>query len=192
MQTKDTITLNIPHLSAEGFVELCLANQDLQLERDATGEIMIMPPTFPWTGKQNFNLYVQLGIWIERTGLGIGFDSSTDFTLPNGAVRSPDVSWVSKQRWEALTLKQQKEEFSPLSPDFVLELPSSSYSLEKLRAKMHEYINNQVRLAWLMDSGIKRVEVYRQGGDVEVLESPATLSGEDVLPGFVLDLGKIW
>ncbi|HEY9603635.1 MAG TPA: Uma2 family endonuclease [Allocoleopsis sp.] len=188
----NTITLTIPHLNPEGFLELCKANQDLQLELTATGEVIIMPPTFPWTGKQNFGIIAQLGAWIERTGLGFGFDSSSGFTLPNGAVRSPDASWVSHERWEALSEIQQKEEFSPLSPDFVVELRSSSDSLKKLREKMQEYIDNGVRLGWLIDSTTKQVRIYRPGQDVEVLESPATLSGEDVLPGFVLDLHKVW
>ncbi len=188
----DTITLTIPRLSAEGFLELCQANQDLQLERSATGEVIIMPPTFSWTGKQNSGLNAQLWNWNDQTGLGIVFDSSTGFTLPNSAVRSPDASWVSNERWEALTESQQKEEFSPLSPDFVVELRSSSDSLKKLREKMQEYIDNGVRLGWLIDSTTQKVEIYRLGQDVEVLESPATLSGEDVLPRFVLDLGKLW
>jgi len=188
----DTITLTIPRLSAQGFLELCQANQDLQLERTATGEVIIMPPTFPWTGKQNFSLYIQLGVWNERTGLGVGFDSSAGFTLPNGAVRSPDVSWVSNERWEALSETQQKEEFSPLSPDFVVELRSSSDSLKKLREKMQEYIDNGVRSGWLIDTTKKQVDIYRLGQDVEVLQAPTTLSGEDVLPGFVLDLNKVW
>ncbi len=188
----DTITLTIPRLTPESFLELCQANRDLQLERSATGEVIIMPPTFPWTGKQNFGLIGQLWAWIDRTGLGYGFDSSTGFTLPNGAVRSPDASWVSNERWEALSETQQKEEFSPLSPDFVVELRSSSDSLKKLREKMQEYIDNRVRLGWLIDTTNKQVEIYHLGHDVEVLQSPTTLSGEDVLPGFVLDLNKVW
>ncbi|MGA9381971.1 MAG: Uma2 family endonuclease [Phormidium sp.] len=188
----DAIALTIPNLDAKGFVELCQANQNLRLELTARGEIIIMPPTYPWTGKQNFGLVAQLGAWIQRTGLGIGFDSSTGFTLPNGAVRSPDVSWVSNERWEALTETQQKEEFSPLSPDFVVELRSSSDSLKKLREKMQEYMENGVRLGWLIDGKTKQVEIYRQGKDVEVLVSPTTVSGEDVLPGFVLDLTQVW
>lgn len=188
----NAITLTIPRLSAEGFLELCKANQDLQLELTATGEVIIMPPTFPWTGKQNFGLIGQIWAWIERTGLGFGFDSSTGFTLPNSAIRSPDASWVSHERWEGLSESQQKEEFSPLSPDFVVELRSSSDSLKKLREKMQEYIDNGVRLGWLIDSTTKQVEIYRPGQDVEVLESPAMLSGEGVLPGYVLDLGKVW
>ncbi|MFB2881475.1 Uma2 family endonuclease [Floridanema aerugineum] len=188
----DAIALTIPHLNAKGFVELCQANQNLRLERTATGEIIIMPPTYPWTGQQNSGLNAQLWLWNRQTGLGITFDSSTGFTLPNGAVRSPDVSWVSNERWETLTETQQKEEFSPLSPDFVVELRSSSDSLKKLREKMQEYMENAVRLGWLIDGKTKEVEIYRQGQDVEVLGSPTTVSGEDVLPGFVLDLTQVW
>jgi len=188
----NAITLTIPRLSAEGFLELCKANQDLQLELTATGEVIIMPPTFSWTGKQNSGLNAQLWNWNDKAGLGIVFDSSTGFTLPNGAVRSPDGSWVSNERWEALTEIQQREEFSPISPDFIVELRSSSDSLKKLREKMQEYIDNEVRLGWLIDFTTKQVWIYRQGQDVEVLESPATLSGEGVLPEFVLDLNKVW
>jgi Uma2 family endonuclease len=188
----NTITVNIPNLSAEGFVELCEANQDLQLERAATGEVIVMPPTYPWTGKKNFSLIGQLDAWNERAGLGIGFDSSTGFTLPNGAIKSPDVSWVSNQQWDALTQTQQQQEFSPVAPDFVVELCSESDSLKKLKEKMQEYIDNGVRLGWLIDPKMKTVEIYRQGCDVEVLQSPYSLSGEDVLPGFELNLNKIW
>ncbi|MBC6418705.1 MAG: Uma2 family endonuclease [Prochloron sp. SP5CPC1] len=188
----EAIPLTIPSLTPKGFVELCQANQDLNLERDAAGEVILMSPTFPWTGQQNFSLYVQLGIWIDRTGLGIGFDSSTGFTLPNGAVRSPDVSWVSNEHWRRLTESQKKEEFSPLAPDFVVELRSKSDSLQKLQSKMVEYRENGVKLGWLIDSGNKRVEIYRPSLDVEVLTSPTNLSGENILPGFVLNLEKIW
>lgn len=186
------ITLTIPRLSAEGFLELCKANQDLNLELTATGDLLIMPPTHSWTGKQNFGLNGQLWAWNDQTGLGLGFDSSTGFTLPNSAVRSPDASWVSNERWEMLTEIQQKEEFSPISPDFVVELRSSSDSLKKLREKMQEYIDNGVRLGWLIDTTQKQVEISRIGQDVEILESPNTLSGENILPGFMLDLNKVW
>lgn len=130
--------------------------------------------------------------WNDQADLGLVFDSSTGFTLPNGAVRSPDSSWVSNERWEALTETQQKEEFSPLSPDFAVELRSSSDSLKKLREKMQEYMDNEVCLGWLIDSTTKQVEIYRPGREAEILESPATLSGEDVLPEFVLNLNKVW
>lgn len=188
----NAITLTIPHLNAEGFVELCQANQDLRLERAATGEVIIMPPTYPWTGKQNSGIIGQLWVWNNRTGLGIVFDSSTGFTLPNGAVKSPDASWVSNDRWSALTETQQKQEFSPIAPDFVVELRSSSDTLKQLREKMREYIDNGVRLGWLIDPKTKLLEIYRQGQEIEVLESPTTLSGEDVLPGFELNLNQVW
>jgi Uma2 family endonuclease len=188
----NTITLNIPHLSAENFVELCQANQDLQLERAATGEVILMAPTYPSTGKRNSGLNAQLWNWNDRTNLGIVFDSSTGFTLPNGAVKSPDVSWVSNQQWDALTETQQQEQFSPIAPDFVVELRSENDSLKKLREKMQEYMDNGVRLGWLIDPKTKTVEIYRLGQDVEILESPITLSGEDVLPEFELNLSKIW
>jgi Uma2 family endonuclease len=192
MQLTKNITFTIPHLTIEGFKEICIANQNLQLEREATGEITIMPPTFPWTGKQNSGLNAQLWLWNDRTGLGIVFDSSTGFTLPNGAVRSPDVSWISNQRWSELSETQQKKEFSPIAPDFVIELRSSSDSLSKLQAKMQEYLDNRVNLGWLIDTTNQQVEIYRQGKSVETLVSPAKLSGEGVLPEFVLDLKKIW
>lgn len=191
MQPMNAITLNIPHLTAESFVELCQANQDLRMERAATGEVIFMPPTTPWTGKRNGDLYGELWLWNRQTGLGVTFESSTGFTLPNGAVKSPDASWVSNERWEALTVEEQQK-FSRLSPDFVVELRSESDSIKKLREKMQEYIDNGVRLGWLIDPKTKQVEIYRSGQDVEVLQSPTTLSGEDVLPGFVLDLNQVW
>ncbi len=143
-------------------------------------------------GKKNFSLIYQLASWIEKTGLGIGFDSSTGFTLPNGAVYSPDASWVSNDKWDGLTQQQREEEFSPFAPDFVVELRSSSDSLKKLQKKMAEYIENGVRLGWLIDPKNKTIEIYRQGKEVEILESPETVSAEDVLPGFELNLNKIW
>lgn len=187
----NSITLNIPHLTSEGFVELCQANQDLRMERAATGEVIFMPPTTPWTGKRNGDLYGELWLWNRQTGLGVTFESSTGFTLPNGAVKSPDASWVSNERWEALTEEEQRQ-FSHLSPDFVVELRSSSDSLKKLQEKMQEYIDNGVRLGWLIDPKTKQVEIYRPGQDVQVFHSPTTVSGEDVLPGFELNLNKVW
>ncbi len=187
----NSIALNIPKLDAEGFKQLCLANENLQLERASTGEVIIMPLRYPFTSSQNSAIIAQLAIWIEKTGLGIGLDSSTGFTLANGAVYSPDASWVSNEQWNGLTQQQREEEFSPLAPDFVVELRSSSDSLKKLQKKMAEYIENGVRLGWLIDPKNKIVEIYRQG-KVEILESPATVSGEDVLPGFELNLNKIW
>ncbi|AFZ15329.1 protein of unknown function DUF820 [Crinalium epipsammum PCC 9333] len=188
----NTFTIAIPKITPEQFLEICQANQDLRLELTASGEVIIMPPTFPWTGQINSRLNAQLWNWNDRTNLGIVFDSSTGFTLPNSAVRSPDASWVSNERWNSLTETQKKSEFSPIAPDFVIELRSSSDAIKTLREKMQEYIDNGVRLAWLIDPQTKQVEIYRQNQQVEVLNSPDTVNGEDVLPGFVLNLNKIW
>ncbi|KZL48200.1 hypothetical protein A2T98_19155 [Nodularia spumigena CENA596] len=190
------IAVNIPNtltlqVSYEQFVDLALANRDLQLERTATGELIIMPPTGSDTGNKNLDIEGQLWLWNRQNKLGKAFNSSTGFRLPNGANRSPDAAWVSKQRWDALTLEQQ-ETFAPICPDFVLELRSKTDSLEKLQAKMREYIENGAGLGWLIDRKNQRVEIYRRGRNVEVLDHPVSLSGEDVLPGFVLDLTEVW
>lgn len=190
------ILLSIPPaltltVTREQFVELAIANRELQLERTARGELIVNPPTGGDTGKRNFNIAGQIWVWNQQTKLGEAFDSSTGFHLPNGADRSPDVSWVCQERWDALTPKQ-KESFIPLCPDFVVELRSKSDNMEPLRVKMREYMNNGARLGWLIDRKNRKVEIYRQNREVEVLENPASLSGEDVLPGFVLDLKEVW
>ncbi|MBD2337144.1 Uma2 family endonuclease [Calothrix sp. FACHB-156] len=177
-------------LTDEQFFQLCQKNRDYRFERTASGELLIMPPTGSDTGNRNFDIVVELGIWNKQTKLGKGFDSSTGFTLPNGAERSPDVSWVKIERWNALTPEQQQK-FAPICPDFVVELRSPSDSLKDLQDKMQEYIENGARLGWLIDRKNKRVEIYRPGKDVEILDNPESLSGEDVLPGFVLHLQQI-
>ncbi|MBE9186364.1 Uma2 family endonuclease [Microcoleus sp. LEGE 07076] len=190
--TAITLNLNsIIKLTSEQFYQLCESNPDLKLERSANGELIAMPPTGGETGKRNSKLNLQVGIWNEQTELGEVFDSSTGFTLPNKADRSPDASWVEKSRWQALT-PEQREKFIPLCPDFVIELVSPSDSLKKTQEKMQEYIENGCRLGWLINRKKREVEIYRLGRSVEVLQSPQTLSGEDVLPGFVLNLQKIW
>ncbi|SRR5579883_859085 len=178
-------------VSHEQFQQLASVNRDLRLERTATGELIIMPPTGSDTGKRNIDIEGQLWLWNRKSRLGIVFDSSTGFHLPNGADRSPDASWVKLERWESLT-PQEQEGFAPLCPDFVIELRSPSDNIETLRAKMKEYMENQARLGWLIDPKNRTVEIYRQGRDVEVLDNPVTLSGEDVLPGFILDLTEVW
>lgn len=183
-----TITLKISH---EQFLDLALANRDLQLERNATGELIIMPPTGSYTGKINFDIAGQLWFWNRQTKLGEAFDSSTGFHLPNGSDRSPDAAWIKQEKWDTLSL-EQKESFAPICPDFVLELRSQTDSLEKLQSKMREYIENGASLGWLIDQKNQRVEIYRPGKDVEILEHPTSLSGEDILPGFILDLTELW
>ncbi|MEG4288626.1 Uma2 family endonuclease [Microcoleus sp. C2C3] len=190
--TAITLNLNsIIKLTSEQFYQLCEENPDLKLERSAKGELIVMPPTGGETGKRNVKLTTQLDLWNEQTELGEVFDSSTGFTLPNKADRSPDASWVEKTRWSALT-PEQREKFIPLCPDFVIELVSPSDSLKKAQEKMQEYMENGCRLGWLINRKKREVEIYRPGQDVEVLQSSLTLSGENVLPGFVLNLQKIW
>jgi Uma2 family endonuclease len=190
--TQLTLDLNpVVRLSSEQFYQLCQANPDLKLERNANGELIIMPPTGGETGRTNSKVNVQLGLWNEQTQLGEVFDSSTGFTLPNGADRSPDVSWVKKSRWEDLT-PEQREKFLPLCPDFVVEIMSPSDSLPKTQRKMQEYQDNGCQLGWLINRKQKTVEIYRPQQAVEVLDQPQSLSGEEVLPGFVLNFQIFW
>jgi len=187
-----TLNLNsVIKLTREQFYQLCTENPDLKLERNAQGELIIMPPTGGETGRANVNLILQVASWNEQHQLGEVFDSSTGFTLPNGAERSPDVSWVEKSRWHALT-KEQREKFIPLCPDFVIEIMSPSDSLQKVQNKMNEYMQNGCRLGWLINRKRQEVEIYRPGQDVEVLKLPQMIYGENVLSGFVLNLQRIW
>lgn len=183
-----TLKLTISH---EQFVQLAWVNQNLQLERTATGELIVMPPTGSDTGNKNADILGQLWLWNRQTQLGQIFDSSSGFHLPNGADRSPDVSWIGQDRWDTLTL-EEKSGFAPLCPDFVLELRSKHDSLESLQQKMQEYQENGAKLGWLIDRNRKKVEIYRPKKSVEVQNSPNSLSGEDILPGFNLDLSEIW
>ncbi len=178
-------------LSDEQFYQLCQDNRDLRFERNAKGDLWIMPPTGGETGNRNSKITQKLGNWTDQDGTGIAFDSSTGFKLPNGADRSPDASWIPLEKWNSLTPKQ-RQKFIPLCPDFVIELRSKSDSLKSLQEKMREYIDNGTRLGWLLNRKDRQVEIYRQGKEVEVLDNPKTLSGEDILPGFVLDLELIW
>lgn len=190
----NTVTLNfkpVIELSDNQFYQLCRANPDVKFERNAQGEIIIMSPTGGETGNCNSEINADFVFWNRQTKLGKVFDSSTCFKLPNGANRSPDVSWIKQERWDSLT-PEQKETFPPISPDFVLELMSPTDTLKETQEKMTEYMENQVKLGWLINRKTRRVEIYRQGENVEVLQSPMTLSGEDILPGFILNLQFIW
>lgn len=182
---------SIVRLTDEQFYQLCQDNPELKLERTATGELVIISPTGGETGKQNSDLIIDLGIWNRQTRLGVVFDSSTGFKLPNGSDRSPDVAWIPTEKWEALTPAQRKR-FLPLCPDFLVELLSPTDTWEAGEAKMREYQSNGNRLGWLIDPANRRVAVYRQGRSVEVLDAPAALSGENVLPGFVLQMQIFW
>jgi Uma2 family endonuclease len=178
-------------ISYEQFYEFCRDNPELRIEMTRKGEIIVMPPTFSETGNRNFSLLVKFGIWAEKDGTGKGFDSSTGFVLPNGAIRSPDLSWIKLENWNALT-ETQREKFAHICPDFVVELRSESDSLKKLQAKMTEYIENGTSLGWLIDVKSKKVHVYRPNAKVEVLDNPNEVSGEPFLQGFVLRMSEIW
>ncbi len=185
-------------LTDEAFHQLCQANRDLRFERTAQGELIVMSPTGGETGNRNFKLYGPFLTWDPQEQLGYFFDSSTAFRLPNGAIRSLDIAWVCRDRWNALT-PEQRQAFPPLCPDFVLELRFSygdatrtiSDSLKSLQDKIQEYLDNGTRLGWLINPKEKQVEIYRPGQVLEAIAVPATLSGEDVLPDFVVNISQL-
>lgn len=190
--TAFTINLHpVIKMTDEQFFQLCQANHDIKFERTAQGELIVMAPTGGETGRYNSEIGADLVLWNRQTELGVVFDSSTCFKLPSGADRSPDAAWIQLERWNALT-PAQKEKFPPICPDFVLELLSPTDSLKATQAKMKEYQNNGARLGWLIHRYTQQVEIYRIGQAVEVLQSPDTLSGEDVLPKFALSLRSAW
>ncbi len=178
-------------LTTHELFELCQLNRDWRIERTSNGEIIAMPPAGGRTGQRNFELTGIFRAWAAADGSGVGFDSSTGFILPNGAERSPDLAWVSRARWDALT-DEEKEEFPPLCPDFVVELRSRSDSVAALREKMREYIANGARLGWLIDPIERRVYVYRPPDEERCLDDPEAVSGDPVLPGFVLEPRRLW
>lgn len=187
-----TLNLNpIIKLTDDQFFQLCQENENIRLERTAKGELVIMSLAGGETSSSNAGLTTQIWNWNQQNRLGKVFDSSGGFKLPNGANRAPDASWVKLETWNALTPEQQKK-FPPICPDFVVELLSPSDSLKETQDKMKEYRDNGALLGWLINRKSRQVEIYRQNREVEVLESPATVSGEDVLPGFVLNLESIW
>lgn len=190
----NSTTLEIPSyfiVSQEQFELLAIANRDLRLERSPNGELIIMPPTGGTTGKRNAKLITYFVNWNDQMQLGEVFDSSTAFRLPNGSNRSPDVAWVSRDRWQSLTSEQQ-DSFPPLCPDFVVELRSKSDSLKSLQDKMQEYLENGLLLGWLIDIQNQTVEVYRPQESHEVLQKPSLLKGELVLPYFSINLDFLW
>jgi Uma2 family endonuclease len=194
----NTVTVDIPrplelkiHLTDEQFWQLCRDNDDLQFERTATGELIIMPLTGGTTSKINADLVYQLQAWNRQYKLGEVFDSNGCFKLPNGAERAPDASWVKSERWNTLTTAQQ-DKFPPICPDFVVELMSPNDSLNKTRKKLEEYLENGAQLGWLINRKQRQIEIYRPQQQPEILTNPDTVSGEDILPEFTLDLSTIW
>jgi Uma2 family endonuclease len=171
----------------DDFFNFCQRHRELRIEMDKFGEITIMSPTGSETGGINFDLIADFAIWVRADGTGKGFDSSTGFILPNGAKRSPDLAWIKQDKWLAVPAEQRKK-FAPICPDFVVELRSESDSLKNLYAKMAEYIENGAELGWLIDVLDKKVYVYRQNAEVQVLDNPSEVSGEPLLKGFVLQM----
>ena len=189
------LALSVPpdvrlRVSDDDFWRLCQENPDLRLERTAEGELIVMPPAAPDGSHRNMSLGAQLWNWNQQANLGVVFDSSAGFTLPNSAIRGPDASWMTSERWARIP-QEERLKFSHVCPDFIAELRSTSDTMKDLRDKMREYLAQGARLGWLIDPMGGKVELYRPGRPVETLEKPATLSGEDVLPGFVLDLKGI-
>jgi Uma2 family endonuclease len=182
-------------VTPEQFEQLAYAEQTARMELTKDGELIVMSPTGGEAGRKNRRLTQQIGNWTDRDGTGEAFDSSTVFILPNGARKSPDVSWIELDKWNTLTSKE-REGFPPIVPDFVIELVSPSdlknQRYEDLQQKMQEYLDNGVKLGWLIEPAAKTVEIYRLGKQVEILNNPKTLSGENVLPEFILDLSEIF
>ncbi|MFM8308362.1 MAG: Uma2 family endonuclease [Microcystis aeruginosa] len=189
MITVEPITLNLKsvNLSDEQFYQLCHNNDDWRIEQNAAGELIIMPPIGAIIGNRESDLNGFVWLWNRQTKLGKVFSSSTIFTLPKGGKRSPDVAWIANERWDALS-REEQEKFATICPDFVIELRSRTDSLTQLQAKMQEYLDSGLRLGWLIDPISQQVAIYRQNQEVEIVSLPTTLSGEDVLPGFTLQL----
>jgi Uma2 family endonuclease len=181
------VNLDRVQFTDEQFYQLCLSNPELTIERDAAGRLIVMSPVGGDSGSREMALGGEVYIWNRQTQLGKVFSSSTLFKLPGGGDRSPDVAWVELSRWEALT-PEQRQKFPPIAPDFVIELRSRSDNLQTLQDKMLEYLQSGVRLGWLFNPQNQQVEIYLQGQTKEVRSLPTQLSGEDVLPGFVLEV----
>ena len=178
-------------ITPETFERLAAENGVLQLERTAEGHLIVLPPTGSETGSRCSEVNRQLGNWNHRARLGVAFGSSTGFTLSNGAIRSPDASWISTERWAAVP-GDLREQFAPIDPDFAIELVSPSDSVREVRAKVRDYLECNVRLTWIIDPKSRIVEIYRPRVSAEILHGASVLSAEPELPGFELDLNSIF
>lgn len=183
--------IGLTQVTHRQFERLCREYPDLRLELTSSGELIVMPPTGMETGMHNAYLTAQLIVWVKKDGTGVGFDSNTAFTLPNGAIRSPDASWMTREKYVSLS-ERERRGFGRMCPDFVVELRSHSDSLPTLLNKMEEYMENGATLGWLIDPQRRRVYVYRSGEQMVVLEDPAVVSGDPLLPGFELQMEEIW
>lgn len=178
-------------ISDRDLEQLCRDNPETRFETTPQGRLIVMSPTGSESGKLNLSLAAQIWNWNDRSRLGVVFDSSAGFKLSNGATRSPDVSWVRRSKWDSLS-KQQRRKFAPIDPDFIIELMSPTDDLTELQSKMLEYMDCGVSLGWLVNPDDRQVEIYRQGQNKEVLDKPANLTGEDVLPDLLVDLSEIF
>jgi Uma2 family endonuclease len=185
------LPMQAEELTPAYLLDVSAQNPGWTVERSANHQLLLMPPTNSETGNRNFRLSTKLGIWNETHHLGHGFDSSTGFTLPNGAIYAPDVAWISRERWAAL-LDAERQTFAPIAPDFVLELRSPEQPMTGLKAKMSEYVDNGVRLAWLVDPGSQRTFVFEANGDIHTVPFEQALSGGEVLPGFVVVMAEVF
>jgi Uma2 family endonuclease len=183
------LNLDTVNFTDEQFYRLCQANQGWQLERTAKGELVVMPPVGGISGNREANFIIDLGLWNRQTGLGVVFSSSTIFRLPNGGDRSPDAAWVELSRWQALS-REEQEKFPPICPNFVIELRSRTDPLAPIREKMAEYLASGLQLGWLINPQQQQVEIYSPARTLEIVDLPATLTGESVLPGFRLELDR--
>ena len=183
--------IGVTQMTPEQFEQVCGEYRKLRLELTSTGELIVMPPTGSLTGKRNADLTYQLMAWTKKNATGVCFGNTAGFILPNNAIRSPDASWITDEKWDSLS-EQQKERFCPFCPDFVIELRSRTDRLPGLLSKMEEYIDNGVSLGWLIDPSTRRVYVYRPNEEVVVLENPETVSGEPLLSGFTLNVSELW
>jgi Uma2 family endonuclease len=181
----------LKRLTEQEFFDFCQWNSFWRIELTAEGDLIVMPPAGSETGNYNFNLSGLFAVWVRQDGTGLGFDSSTGFTLPNGARRSPDLAWIRRERWEQVPADERKR-FAPICPDFVVELRSPTDSLTMLQGKLVEYIANGAQLGWLIDPLQRKVYVYRPGAEMTVLEEPKEICGDPVLPGFALELAQVW
>ena len=183
--------LNLPLMSDEQFLAFCRLNPNMRIERDSDMNIMVMPPTNSYTGNYNFELAGELFAWNRKHKLGKGFDSSTGFKLPGGAIYAPDLAWISQARWDAIP-ESERQGFAPIAPDFVLELRSPDQALSTLKNKMEDYIAAGCRLAWLIDPQVRKTWVYAENGDIQTIPFEEALSGAAVLEGFELRLWDIF